>query len=83
MTPISNPAPRHRCLSIRQPWAWIGEIGEAMTFSSRLLKIDKDNPLAYVQAHEVAMRKNKAKLAKKYIKKALDLHPAIGRIDGE
>jgi hypothetical protein len=47
------------------------------------VKFDKENPLALVEAHKVALLKNDAKLAKKYMKKALELDPEIGQLDGE
>ena len=54
-----------------------------MTISTRLVKFDIENSLAFVEAHKVATQKNDAKLAKKYMKKAIELDPEIGQSDGE
>ena len=70
-------------LLLSQALREVGEIDEAMTISTRLVKFDKENPLAFVEAHKVAMQKKDAKLAKKYMKKALELDPEIGQLDGE
>jgi regulator of sirC expression with transglutaminase-like and TPR domain len=70
-------------LLLSQALREVGEIDEAMTISTRLVKFDKENPLAFVEAHKVALLKNDAKLAKKYMKKALELDPEIGQLDGE
>ncbi len=53
----------------------VGEIGEATIICVRLLKIDKANPAAYVEACRVAIHNDDPKLAKKYLKKAPELNP--------
>jgi len=70
-------------LLLSQAFREVGEIDEAMSISTRLVKFDKENPLAFVEAHKVAIQKNDAKLAKKYMKKAFELDPEIGQLDGE
>jgi len=62
-------------LLLTQALRQVGEIGEATIICVRLLKIDKANPAAYVEACQVAIQNDNPKLAKKYLKKALELNP--------